>query len=132
LRGETGNDTLVGFTGNDTLTGSTGADQFRLNSPNEGIDTITDFNPTQQDKIELLAPGFNNLVWTDGITNTLNPSIFSVGTSSNSWVNHIIYNPSNGIVYFDPDALNIQLPQPLLQLSTGLNLTSQDLIVSWV
>jgi len=53
LVGDSANDTLTGLGGKDTLTGGLGADKFRFNSPSEGIDTITDFNPTQGDKIEL-------------------------------------------------------------------------------
>ncbi|MEM9273667.1 MAG: LamG-like jellyroll fold domain-containing protein [Cyanobacteria bacterium P01_F01_bin.143] len=52
-----GNDTLVGGEGNDTLTGNDLADTFVFNSVTEGIDTITDFNQTQGDKI-LLPPDF--------------------------------------------------------------------------
>jgi len=132
LVGGSGNDTFLGLGGNDTLTGGLGADKFRFNSPSEGMDTITDFSKAQGDKIELFAPGFNSLVWTDGVTNALAPSVFSVGTSANSWTNHIIYNNSNGIVYFDADALGSGLQVALAQLSPGLNLTNQDFIVSWV
>ena len=132
LVGGSGNDTFLGLGGNDTLTGGLGADKFRFNSPSEGMDTITDFSKAQGDKIELFAPGFNSLVWTDGVTNALAPSVFSVGTSANSWTNHIIFNNSNGIVYFDADALGSGLQVALAQLSPGLNLTNQDFIVTWV
>ncbi|MGB3420265.1 MAG: hypothetical protein WBA52_07490 [Dolichospermum sp.] len=132
LVGGSGNDTFLGLGGNDTLTGGLGADKFRFNSPSEGMDTITDFSKAQGDKIELFAPGFNSLVWTDGVTNALAPSVFSVGTSANSWTNRIIFNNINGIVYFDADALGSGLQVALAQLSPGLNLTNQDFIVSWV
>ncbi|MFN6003577.1 MAG: hypothetical protein ACK471_19650, partial [Dolichospermum sp.] len=132
LVGGSGNDTFLGLGGNDTLTGGLGADRFRFNSPSDRMDTITDFSKAQGDKIELFAPGFNSLVWTDGVTNALDPSVFSMGTSANSWTNHIIYNNSNGIVYFDADALGSGLQVALAQLSPGLNLTNQDFIVSWV
>ena len=36
--------TLVGSLGNDTLSGGIGNDSFVFNSPNEGVDTITDFS----------------------------------------------------------------------------------------
>ena len=132
LVGGSGNDTFLGLGGNDTLTGGLGADRFRFNSPSHGMDTITDFSKAQGDKIELFATGFNSLVWTDGVTNALAPIVFSVGTSANSWTNSIIYNNSNGIVYFDADALGSGSQVALAQLSPGLNLTNQDFIVSWV
>ncbi|NJN11398.1 MAG: hypothetical protein HC815_26855, partial [Richelia sp. RM1_1_1] len=47
LIGSSSNDTLVGGTGNDTLTGYTGGDIFVLNAPNQGVDLITDFSPTE-------------------------------------------------------------------------------------
>ena len=132
LVGGSGNDTFLGLGGQDTLTGGLGADRFRFNSPTEGMDTITDFSKTQGDKIELFGTGFNSLVWTDGVSNALAPSVFSMGTSANSWTNSIIYNNSNGIVYFDADALGSGSQVALAQLSPGLNLTNQDFIVSWV
>ncbi|MBD2143541.1 peptidase M23, partial [Anabaena sp. FACHB-1250] len=132
LVGGSGNDTFLGLGGQDTLTGGLGADTFRFNSPTEGMDTITDFSKAQGDKIELFRIGFNSLVWTDGVSNALDPSVFSMGTSANSWTNSIIYNNSNGIVYFDADALGSGSQVALAQLSPGLNLTNQDFIVSWV
>ena len=131
LVGGSGNDTLLGLGGQDTLTGGLGAEKFRFNSPSDGMDTITDFSRTQGDKIELFGTGFNSLVWTDGVSNALAPSVFSMGTSANSWTNSIIYNNSNGIVYFDADALGSGSQIALAQLSPGLNLTNQDFIVSW-
>ncbi|MBX9256283.1 cadherin-like domain-containing protein [Desmonostoc muscorum CCALA 125] len=59
LIGGAGNDTLVGGAGNDVLTGGTGADRFLYNTSAVfngsaiGVDTITDFNRSQGDKIVL-------------------------------------------------------------------------------
>ena len=44
LNGGSENDILIGGVGDDTLTGGTGADTFVLDSPSDGIDSITDFN----------------------------------------------------------------------------------------
>ncbi|WP_235602726.1 hypothetical protein [Nodularia spumigena] len=55
-----------------------------------------------------------------------------MATSSNSSTNSIIYNQSNGIVYFDSDASGSAQPVALAQVSPGLNLTNQDFVlVDW-
>ncbi|WP_375505141.1 calcium-binding protein [uncultured Nostoc sp.] len=59
LAGGDGNDDLVGGLGKDILTGGDGADKFYFNSPDEGIDTITDFNNiSDDDEIWISAEGF--------------------------------------------------------------------------
>lgn len=58
MNGGSGNDTLVGGFGDDTLTGSSGADTFVIGSLSRRIDTITDFEWEQGDKIEISASGF--------------------------------------------------------------------------
>lgn len=58
LKGSFGNDDLAGGLGSDTLTGGTGADYFVFLYPDEGIDTIRDFSPSNGDKILVSAEGF--------------------------------------------------------------------------
>lgn len=52
LNGGGGNDELIGGGGNDILTGGDNSDTFIFNSLTEGVDTITDFDPTA-DRIDL-------------------------------------------------------------------------------
>ncbi len=52
ILGGAGNDDIIGQKGNDTLTGNSGADTFWFLAINEGLDTIKDFN-TSEDKLEL-------------------------------------------------------------------------------
>ena len=73
LTGGDGDDTLVGGLGRDILTGGDGTDRFYFNSPDEGIDTITDFdNIFDNDEIWISAEGFGididalDAVTTDG------------------------------------------------------------------
>lgn len=65
LSGGLGNDRLMGGFGSDTLTGGEGADFFVFNTPNEGIDVLTDFNWTQEDKLYLSASGFRANLYLD-------------------------------------------------------------------
>ncbi|WP_307761673.1 retention module-containing protein [uncultured Pseudomonas sp.] len=54
LYGGLGNDTLNGGKGNDTLTGGAGADTFIWRAGDTGKDTVTDFKPTDGDRIDLV------------------------------------------------------------------------------
>ncbi|MGF1498211.1 MAG: LamG-like jellyroll fold domain-containing protein, partial [Elainellaceae cyanobacterium] len=62
LSGGAGNDVIIGGTGDDILNGGDGADAFFFASPNEGFDTILDFNPAEGDKIQVSAEGFGSSV----------------------------------------------------------------------
>jgi hypothetical protein len=59
LLGETGNDFLAGDAGNDLLTGGAGADTFVFKAAGQGIDTITDWQFSEGDKIQISKSGFN-------------------------------------------------------------------------
>ena len=67
LYGQDGNDILVGGLGTDTLSGGKGADTFVFDN-RSGVDTITDFNRAEGDRIDLSAvlESFDPL--TDAIT----------------------------------------------------------------
>lgn len=131
LLGTSYNDVLIGFGGNDNLTGSTGADAFRFNSPNEGIDTITDFNPTQGDKIELQYQELEfDVEWWVGESREFYPAHqFYLGSGANNEFTRIIYDPANGGLYFDSDGTGSQAKTQLAQLSTGLSLTHENFAV---
>jgi Ca2+-binding RTX toxin-like protein len=53
--GGTGNDTITGGTGNDTITGGTGADTFTFEATSNGLDTIKDYDDSQNDILDLDA-----------------------------------------------------------------------------
>ncbi|WP_421726158.1 beta strand repeat-containing protein [Bauldia sp.] len=59
LKGGDGKDKLEGGKGNDTLTGGGGKDKFAFDAPNEGVDTITDFD-SGKDVLQFSAKGFGN------------------------------------------------------------------------
>jgi serralysin len=99
LSGGAGNDTLIGGIGADTLTGGAGADLFCFNVPlvAGGRDLVKDF-----------THGLDSLQFDDGIfaalsIGSLADSQFVVGTGAIDADDFIIYNSSNGILYYDSD-----------------------------
>ncbi len=58
IDGGAGVSTLSGGVGNDVLTGASNADIFGFESPLTGIDSITDFNYLEGDKIQVSISGF--------------------------------------------------------------------------
>jgi Ca2+-binding RTX toxin-like protein len=73
INGGAGNDSLLGGAGSDTLTGGAGSDRYLYpnfaDSPLAALDRITDFNPTEGDRIVLKS---------------LPSSVFNGGVFSNS------------------------------------------------
>ncbi|MFN6538962.1 MAG: VCBS domain-containing protein [Nostoc sp. EkiNYC01] len=115
LNGGAGNDTLIGGAGNDILTGGTGADQFLYNTSAAfttsavGVDTITDFNRSQGDKIVLDKTTFNAITSNAG-TGFSNASEFAVINSDTTILlgittAEIIYNSSNGKLFYNQNGL---------------------------
>ncbi len=101
LTGSSGNDTLIAGT-KDILTGLGGDDNFRFNSPQAGIGTITDFG-NGNDKIQLQATGFGGgLIAQQALT--ANQFFSGAGiTSASTSAQRLIYNTTNGALYFDSD-----------------------------
>ncbi|MEG0009603.1 MAG: type I secretion C-terminal target domain-containing protein, partial [Aeromonas sp.] len=104
ILGGLGDDVLRGGQGNDTLTGGGGSDLFVWGSGDEGsagqpaLDTITDFNPTQGDKLDLadLLKGVtDNSV--DGLLNHLSASV-TTGSGGLSDVNLSVSPAGDGQV----------------------------------
>lgn len=117
LIGLGGADTLIGGAGNDTLTGGNGLDRFVYNNPTEGLDTITDFNASQ-DFIQVSSAGFGGLTTISG---TLTSSLFS--TTGQNGTAKFIY--SGGVLSFDSD-----LTTTLNTLTPIANLTGSPLLTA--
>ncbi|NER53165.1 MAG: calcium-binding protein, partial [Symploca sp. SIO1A3] len=125
LHGIDGNDILIGGEGNDRLFGGTGADIFGFSSPNQGIDTITDFNSTQGDLIQVSANGFGG-----GLTiGTLDIDQFTIGSAATQASDRFIYNDTTGALFFDPDGTGALAQIQFAQLSGGVALTNNDILV---
>jgi Ca2+-binding RTX toxin-like protein len=110
LSGAAGNDTLLGGAnvdqlaggkGNDRLTGNHGADEFVFaESGAANADTLTDFTHGT-DKIVLDDAAFAKLVPT--AAGGLKPATFHLGSAAADSNDYVIYDPSSGNLYYDPD-----------------------------
>ncbi|MDF5710383.1 MAG: calcium-binding protein [Nostoc sp. S4] len=120
-----GNDYLTSGIGSDTLYGGDGADIFTFNSFNEGVDSLYDFNTTNE-LIQVSAAGFGG-----GLsTGLLKASQFTIGTSASNSVQRFIYNSATGELFFDLDGSVDAFTQvKLAQLSVGLSLTENNFVV---
>ncbi len=125
MRGGTGNDILIGAAGDDILVGGAGADRFLYNinapfaSSAVGVDTISDFNTSQGDKIVLDKTTFNAfpLLLSEtlregvavGIASTAgngfnNQSDFEVTNKAGTSTAKIVYDPVNGQLFYNPNS----------------------------
>jgi Ca2+-binding RTX toxin-like protein len=102
LLGGSGNDVLIGNFGNDVLTGSTGADIFVLNSPNQGVDRITDFSSVD-DTLHVSAAGFGGGLTAGDFIMADQILIGSGAVATTSASQRFIYNTSTGALFFDAD-----------------------------
>ncbi|MDY7003671.1 MAG: calcium-binding protein [Cyanobacteriota bacterium] len=118
LDGGAGDDFLTGERGNDALTGGAGADDFFLYysaNGSYGVDTLTDFNRGEGDKIVLAAnfplpadATFSALTGTPNgdpvaadqfaVIENFNPAVDGATSAA------IIYDPGSGLVYYNPSA----------------------------
>ena len=102
LVGGSGKDQLHGGKGNDTLTGGPGADKFffdTLPNASTNFDNITDFTPSQGDRIVLSeTTDFQNI----GAHGTLAAAHFHIGAPVNGNA-QIEYIPGTGFLYYDPN-----------------------------
>ncbi|MBD2520720.1 calcium-binding protein, partial [Nostoc sp. FACHB-973] len=125
LYGGSGNDILTGGLGNDTLYGNNGTDTFAFNSYNEGVDTISDFNPTG-DLIQVSAAGFGGGLSTPSLL----ASQFTIGTSATTSTQRFIYNSTIGALFFDQDGSASAFTQvKFASFTTGLSLTENNFVV---
>lgn len=131
VSGGAGNDFISGDLGNDLLTGGAGSDTFFFASAGGswGVDTITDFSPTE-DKIRL---GVQPVKGSGGISgtpsafaalgNTFDASEFVVisdaaQANAPANANKVIYNSASGLLTFNNVAV--------AQLTPGLTLTTNN------
>jgi Ca2+-binding RTX toxin-like protein len=125
LFGGPGNDQLHAGSGNNTLSGGSGADQFWFDSTRTGVDMITDFTPSQHDKIVLSEADFARL----GRHGTLSAAHFHLNHAGPGISPEIVYTKGNGFLYYDS---NGHLPGGMTHfatLSTHPNIDNTDFLV---
>ncbi|WP_112663438.1 calcium-binding protein [Microvirga flavescens] len=137
LDGGASYDTLVGGDGSDVLSGSSGRDVFRfdwtLGSSN--VDTITDFNVTEGDKIELETHVFRKFPdvvveeTDDGLivyNSQLQATQFKIGSEATTAAHRIIYNSTTGALFYDADGTGAGVQVQFAQLKAGLALSASS------
>jgi Ca2+-binding RTX toxin-like protein len=129
IRGSAGDDTLIGGSGNDLivsgngadqLTGGDGHDNFRINFPTGGIDTITDF-VSADDTIQILGSGFG---LHKGI---LAADRFVLGSAAQDANDRFIYD--NGALFFDSDGLGGAAQVQIATLTGAPSITNNDIVI---
>ncbi|MBN3889269.1 MAG: calcium-binding protein [Nostoc sp. JL31] len=125
LTGGNGNDFLIGGNGNDSLIGGAGTDTFAFNSYNQGVDTIYDFNATNE-LIQVSTYDFGGGLSTP----SLQTRQFTIGTSATTSNQRFIYDDITGALYFDLDGSASTFTQvKFAQLSGGVTLTEKNFVL---
>jgi Ca2+-binding RTX toxin-like protein len=126
ITGNAGSNLLNGGSGNDTLTGGAGIDTFQLTNVSN-IDKITDF-VVSDDSIQLDNAVFTSL----GGEGVLLASKFRSGTGITTAADsndYLIYNSTDGKLYYDGDAVGSNPAVQIALLGAGLVLTNADFMV---
>lgn len=121
LTGGTGADQLDGDLGNDTLTGGTGADRFIFSTAlnaTTNVDTITDYNATEGDVIELMGAPFAKITFDQNSSNGLSAGAFALSTDTLTSNTRIIYNSATGALSYDADGIGATAAVKFATLST--------------
>lgn len=123
ISGGTGNDKIYGGLGKDILTGDSGADSFVFDTKpaSANIDTISDFS-VKDDTILLDHDIFTKA----GAVGHLGSAAFYVGSAAHDASDRIIYDKTNGKLWYDADGNGSGAAVQLAVLNKNLALTAAD------
>lgn len=126
ITGNSGDNILNGKDGNDILTGGGGHDLFRFDTKlgSGNVDTITDFT-INEDKIQLDDAIFKAV----GSSLTSSEFVANASGTAQSSLQHIIYDTTDGHLYYDADGSGAQARVHFASLSGGLPLDHLDFLV---
>jgi Ca2+-binding RTX toxin-like protein len=128
LEGGQGNDTLAGSFGNDTLSGGNGSDIFRFDTAldaTSNLDSVIDFSVVD-DSFQLENGIFTSLTQ----TGTLAAGLFVIGTAALDANDKLIYDNTNGALFYDADGSGSGGAIQFAVLGTSLALTNLDFVVT--
>lgn len=121
LDGGLGDDDLLGGLGRDNLTGGAGADEFQFAEfGSANYDTVVDFNGLE-DTIQLSAATFGLAV------GALQQAEFVVGTAATDAAHRIVYDQTNGDIFYDADGNGAGARQLIASLVDGTVLGYDDI-----
>jgi serralysin len=124
--GNAGANVLNGLGGKDTLVGGKGRDLFQLTTkPGAGnFDHIQDFS-TRDDRIALENGVFRKLGKAGGLAS----QAFVKGPEALDASDRVIYDPTNGGLYYDPDGTGAAAKVLVAALKKGLSMNAGDFLV---
>ena len=139
LNGGGGNDNLTGGAGNDNLTGGIGADRFIYNTNATftrtavGVDTITDFIISQNDKMVLDKTTFPKITSANGTGFSRDAEFARVSSNTAAAISgaDIVYNTATGEVFYNQNgtATGFGTGGKFAVLSNKPNLTENQFII---
>lgn len=110
--GTDGDDVLFGSSGADTLTGGLGSDVFHFESPDVGLDTITDFQ-SGADVIEVVSANFGGIE-----VGQLDASRFALNTATDADT-RFVFNPTTQTLSYDADGFGSGAAVDIVKLNTS-------------
>lgn len=124
LQGAGGAEIIDGGRGRDLLYGLGGADVFRFTSLGEAnADTIVDFL-SGTDRIALARTAFAGLA-----AGPLGEDALVIGTTAQDANDRILYDSTNGLLYFDRDGTGSITPVVFAQLDSAPAIAATDIVI---